>query len=330
MGANLGDLEDLADFGVAQDLLAELRSEHALGGLLEIVHDVVDDLVGTDLDALLLGEAAGLAGRNDVEADDDRLGRVGQEHVALGDAADRGLEHTDLDLGGADLLALVLEHVERALLGGLDDDADLLDVGVGHLREHAVERDLGLGQFGLALAVAALLGGFHRLLQRVHDVELIAGVGHLVDAGDLHRHRGRGLADALAAVVGDVADATEAAAGDDVVTDLELALLDEDVGDGAAALFGAGLDDRAAGGAAEVGLELEELGLVVQGLEQFLDAHAGGGGCLDDFDVAAPFHGVQIVLGQASQDLLHLGLGGVGAIDLVERPRSAPWRPSRG
>jgi hypothetical protein len=34
-----------------------------------------------------------------------------------------------------DLLALGLEHVDRALLGGLEDDEDFLDVLVGHLAE---------------------------------------------------------------------------------------------------------------------------------------------------------------------------------------------------
>jgi hypothetical protein len=85
---DLRDLEDLAHLGVAQDLLAQLGREQALGGLLEVVGDVVDDLVRADLDALLLGERAGLARRDDVEPDDDRLGRLGQDHVALGDAAD--------------------------------------------------------------------------------------------------------------------------------------------------------------------------------------------------------------------------------------------------
>jgi ethanolamine ammonia-lyase small subunit len=72
-------LKTCADLGVAQDLLAELGREQALGGLLEVVGDVVDDLVRADLDALLLGERAGLARGDDVEADDDRLGRVGEE-----------------------------------------------------------------------------------------------------------------------------------------------------------------------------------------------------------------------------------------------------------
>jgi hypothetical protein len=41
----LRDLEDLADLGVAQDFLAQFGGQQALGGLLEVVGDVVDDLV---------------------------------------------------------------------------------------------------------------------------------------------------------------------------------------------------------------------------------------------------------------------------------------------
>src|SRR6185436_179988 len=96
--ADLGDLEDSTDVRVAEDLLADLGGEHALGGLLEVVGDVVDDLVGADLNALLLGKLAGLAGGDDIETDDDGLGRVGQEHVALGDAAHRRVDDAGLDL----------------------------------------------------------------------------------------------------------------------------------------------------------------------------------------------------------------------------------------
>jgi hypothetical protein len=59
--------------------------------------------------------------------------------------------------------------------------------------EQIVERELGLGELDLALAVAALLGRFLRLLERVDHVELVARVGHLVDARDLHGHGRRGF-----------------------------------------------------------------------------------------------------------------------------------------
>jgi hypothetical protein len=41
---------------------------------------------------------ARLARGDDVEADDDRLRRVREEHVALGDASDGRVDDADLDL----------------------------------------------------------------------------------------------------------------------------------------------------------------------------------------------------------------------------------------
>src|SRR5690606_29228388 len=149
-----------------------------------------------------------------------------------------------------------------------------------------------------ALAVAALLGGGLRLLEGVDDVEPVARVGEGVEAGDLHGGGGvRGL-DALAAVAGDVADAAEGAARDDEVSDGELAVLDEHARGGAAAFLHARLDDDALRRAAEVGLEVEQLGAVVERFEEVLDALAGVGRGADDFGVAAPFGGVEPALGE--------------------------------
>ena len=77
-GADLGDGEDLADLGLAHELLALDRREHADHRLLDVVDGVVDDLVELDVDALLLGHLLRLAGGADVEADDDRGRRLGQ------------------------------------------------------------------------------------------------------------------------------------------------------------------------------------------------------------------------------------------------------------
>jgi hypothetical protein len=55
----LGHPEDLADLGFAGDLLFELRLEHADDGLLDVLEELVDDLVGTDLDAVPARRACG-------------------------------------------------------------------------------------------------------------------------------------------------------------------------------------------------------------------------------------------------------------------------------
>src|SRR5262249_30471674 len=82
-GADLGDVEDLADLGAPQHLLLEPRREHARHGLLHVVERLVDDVVELDVDMLLLRKLRRLAGRTDMEADDDRAAGLGQVDVGL-------------------------------------------------------------------------------------------------------------------------------------------------------------------------------------------------------------------------------------------------------
>src|SRR5262249_31104290 len=98
--AHLGDGERVADRQLAHRDLALDRGEQAGHRRLHVVERVVDDVVEPDLDALLLGELAALAGGADVEADDDRAAGLGEVDVALGDAADRGRDDVDPDLLG--------------------------------------------------------------------------------------------------------------------------------------------------------------------------------------------------------------------------------------
>jgi hypothetical protein len=259
---------------VAQDLLAELRREQPSAALLEIVGDVVDDLVRADLDALGSASDAGLARGDDVEPDDDRLGRLGEDDVRLGDAADRRVQHADLDLGGLDLLDSLLSTSTvpcSAALRTTRISLTSLSSCICVNSESSVT--LGCASCGLALALATLLGRLLRLLERVDDVELVARVGHLVDARDLHGHGRVGLLDA-AFPRSSVMSRTRpnAAPHDDEVADLELALLDEHVRDRAAALLHPASMTVPRSRAAEVGLELQHLRLIVQDLQQFLDA----------------------------------------------------------
>src|SRR5690606_29861852 len=136
---------------------------------------------------------------------------------------------------------------------------------------------------------------------------------------DLHGRGREDALEALPAVVGDVADAAEAAADDDEVAELQLAVLHDDVGDWAPALFHACFEDGAAGLAAEVGLEFEHLALEVEDLEERVDALPGVSAGLDDLDVAAPRDGVDALLGELAVGPLDAFLRDVGLVDLVER-----------
>ena len=70
-GADGRDLVGLANFGVADDGLAELRREHTLHSGLDLVDGVVNDAVHAHVD-MVAGRAVARRGvRTDVEADDD-------------------------------------------------------------------------------------------------------------------------------------------------------------------------------------------------------------------------------------------------------------------
>src|SRR5688572_8318108 len=70
-GADARDLEDLADFRLAEDDLALLRAKEALETGPDVIHCLVDDLVQLDVDALAFSRRTRIVVRPDVEADDD-------------------------------------------------------------------------------------------------------------------------------------------------------------------------------------------------------------------------------------------------------------------
>ena len=67
--------------------------EQALERVAHVVQGLVDDGVEPDVDALALGQRGGLRLGAHVEADDDGVRRRGEQHVGLGDAADRAVQH---------------------------------------------------------------------------------------------------------------------------------------------------------------------------------------------------------------------------------------------
>ena len=67
---DLRHVDDLADLGLAQGLLADDRAHKTAQKRLDIVNEIVDDVVGLNLRAALLGKLFDLARRTDVEAQD--------------------------------------------------------------------------------------------------------------------------------------------------------------------------------------------------------------------------------------------------------------------
>src|SRR6056297_1443407 len=141
--ADLRHTEDLAHLGFTGDLLFELGLEHADDGLLDVLEELVDDLVGTNLHFFLLGELSGLAVGTHVEADDRRVRGVRQGDVVLGDPTDRSMDEADVDLVAFEssqrlgdsfegpLHVGLEDQVHRGPLTGLDLSEDVLELRAG-------------------------------------------------------------------------------------------------------------------------------------------------------------------------------------------------------
>src|SRR3954447_22728815 len=326
--AHAGGAEDRADLDVAEGVLDLLGLEHALHRRADLLERAVDDRVGADLDALALGEQAGLADGPDVEAEDDRVGGGGEHDVGFVDAADAARDDADHDLVLRQAGDLVLDGLEGAGHVGLDDEVDLAGAG-GHevLEAHGAA---GLAGLHLALeALAALLGELAGATVVLDDAHRLAGVGHGVPAEDLDGHAGPRLAHAVPTEVVHRAHAAPVGAGDDRVAALQRAAGDEDGGDGAAARIELGLDDRARGVGLRVRPELFHLGHDEDRLEQLVEALVGLGRHVDELGVAAPVDGLEALAGHLAADAVRVrallvdlvhrdedrDLGGLGVVD---------------
>src|SRR5690606_34846441 len=108
----------------ARDHLFELRREQTEHGVLHVVDDLVDDLVGTDLDAFFVGELTRGPVWTHVEADDRGVGGGSQLDVALGDATDAAADERDLDVVALELLEALGERFERTVDVCRDEDVE--------------------------------------------------------------------------------------------------------------------------------------------------------------------------------------------------------------
>src|SRR6478735_4365947 len=202
--ADLAGAEDLADLGLAERDLLELRLEHALECRLDLLDGLVDHRVVADLDAFLVGHLRRLALRADVEADDDRVGRGRQVDVGLGDRTDTAVDDPQVDLfADVDLGERVLEGLDRTGHIALEDEVELLALALLHGGHEVLEgtTHAALGLHGRTLPRLALLGDLPSHPVVLDDDQVLAGAGH---RGQTEHHRGTrrvGLLDVLAVLV---------------------------------------------------------------------------------------------------------------------------------
>ena len=240
------------------------------------------------------------------------------------------MDDPDPDLLVGQLLQRSLDRLGGALDVRLDDDIQVLHLAGLDLAEQVLQRDLA--HIVVQRALLLMLALLHQLTGHAlvgHSMEVIARAGHLAHADDLHGDGGAGISDLLALVVGHGADAAHGSAGDDHITLVQGAVLDQQGGNRTAALVQAGLDDRAVGRAVGVGPQLTHLGGEDYHVQQVVDPHARLGGDGADDGLAAPLLRHQLVLGELLHDpvgvgggLIHLidgdndgNLGGLGVVD---------------
>src|SRR5262249_14177612 len=120
--ADLGNLEGVANLGPSQVELAHLRLQETHHGAFDLVMDLVDYRVRSNVYLLLLRQLRGGAIRPDIESDDHGVARRGKEHVGLGDGARAGVNQANLDLVGGEVPETLDEHLDRALNVGLQHD----------------------------------------------------------------------------------------------------------------------------------------------------------------------------------------------------------------
>jgi hypothetical protein len=146
--------------------------------------------------------------------------------------------------------------------------------------------------------------------------ELVARLGHRRQAEHLDRRGRTGGLDLLALVVDHRPDPAPGRAGHDRVADLELALVDEDRRDRAAALVEVGLEHDALGTPGRVGLSSSSSATTSSWSSRSSMPRSWMGRHLDDDRVAAPRLGHQLALGELAEHALRIG---VVLVDLVDR-----------
>ena len=226
------------------------------------------------------------------------------------------MDRVDADLGLIHLVERVLKGLDGTLDVGLDDQVELLDLGVGDGLEEVLERHVLHAALLLDASLErALLGELARVAVVLEHAELVTGVGHGLQAQDLDGVGRTGLGDGAALGVEHGADAAIGEAGNQRIAHVQGTAGHEHGSDRAAALVELGLEDVAGGKGVRVGLELEHVGLEQHGLQKVVDTDLLLGRDVDEHVLSAPLLGDDAVLGEL---LAHAVGVGAGLIDLVD------------
>ena len=167
----------------------------------------------------------------------------------------------------------------------------------------------------LALELQTLVGHVARFLFRLHDVELVAGLGSAVETEHRGGVGGTHLFDTLAALVEEGFYAAVVCAGHNDVALTERSVGDEHRGDVAAAFVERTFDDRTDGAAVGVGFEFEHVGFEQHLLKEFVDTDAFLGRDVLALVLTAPFFHKVVHRGERGLDGIGVGAVFVNLVD---------------
>jgi len=126
--AEPGDPEERAYLGLADRLLGLDGGQPADERLLDVLGELVDDVVGADLDALPRRELARLGVRAHVEAHDEGVGGGREHDVVLGDRPHSLGDHVQPHLRVLELRQLRDDGLDRPDDVAADDQVEVRDV----------------------------------------------------------------------------------------------------------------------------------------------------------------------------------------------------------
>ncbi len=267
--SDFGDSKDAADLGLSDGFFLDGGSELFFHRGFDIVEQVVDHAVDTDLDAFVLCEFLCFCVGSDLEADDHGVGGGRQVDIVFGDTTDRSEGDREFDLDVLDLEQAFAQGFEGALHIGFEDDVEFFFLFAKKIAKGSASNGTSLfDASGLFLAVFCdLFGGFFVS----HAIEGFAGIGEAGESENADGHGRAGFFERAVAVVKHRTDATVVWADNHGIAAAQGSFLDEESGDGAASFFNAGLDDGSFGAFVWVGAKFEDLGFEQDALKEIVD-----------------------------------------------------------
>src|SRR5437773_1392644 len=313
--AALGEREDLAHFGGADDDLPDQRVQQAGHRFLHFVDEFVNDRVEFDLDSFTLGQIGHAVVHAGVESENDGFHGRGQEHIGFGYGTDGAVDDVQSDLGRLDLFQCLDDRFDRALGVRLDDHLEHLARFRRQGIEQVFQRDLGAAILVFAAEFFdALLGQDSRVFFVLDHAEFQACFRNAVQAKHLNGDRRHGVLEPFAFLVDQGADFAPELSANDHVAHAQRPFAHQDGGRWSAG-FEARFDDVAFGGSIGVGFEFQDFGLEYDHFEQLVDSLLGEGRDVHKDGVAAPFLADQPFVLQLLADFHRVCVGMVGLVD---------------